>query len=317
MKIKKNTNAEISMPFNWIFAIIAGVVILFLAIFITGKIGGMFDVTSSAETGSVLIALFNPLETGISSGKSQEISFKNDFKIILDCNSYDNRPFGLQTLRYFEKKSNNKYSDESLELPIKNKYIFSEEIIEGNNIYLFSKPVYFPYKIADATIITSLKYCFFNPPENIKEDLSGLNPNNIVVSENIKNCSGKIVCFDISNNDCDIIVYTNDKIVAKENYRVSYVDSLIYAAIFSSKENYECNLKRLINKFNELSLIYLDKMKIAKNSECKYYNLEPEIFQLMNTVKNLSDSLQLPYIEENLERIYRLNQLLFEGCKLF
>ena len=68
----------IAMSFNWIFAILAGGFILFLAIFSAGKFIRTSEQTLYTETAASLISLFDPLETGLASGKSSSIRFKKD-----------------------------------------------------------------------------------------------------------------------------------------------------------------------------------------------------------------------------------------------
>jgi len=76
-RMKKRVDKKaIAMSFNWIFAIIAGGFILFLAIFAAGQFIRTGEQTIYTETAASLISLFDPLETGLASGKAHEIGFK-------------------------------------------------------------------------------------------------------------------------------------------------------------------------------------------------------------------------------------------------
>ena len=70
----KNKKA-IEMSFNWIFAIIVGGFILFIAIYGAGKLIRTSEQSVYTETAASLVSLFDPLETGLASGKASEISF--------------------------------------------------------------------------------------------------------------------------------------------------------------------------------------------------------------------------------------------------
>ena len=74
--MKKVNKKAIAMSFNWLFAIIVGAIILFLAIYATSKFIKTSEEVIYTETSAKLIALLDPLETGLASGKSEEISFK-------------------------------------------------------------------------------------------------------------------------------------------------------------------------------------------------------------------------------------------------
>ena len=98
----KNKKA-IAISFNWIFAFIAGTIILFLAIYATTQYIQTSEKTIYTETAAQLISLFDPLETGLASGKSDEINFKKQSRIYLDCSYLNNHPFGQQTIAFSEK----------------------------------------------------------------------------------------------------------------------------------------------------------------------------------------------------------------------
>jgi len=45
-------------------------------------------------------------------------------------------------------------------------------------------------------------------------------------------------------------------------------DALMYAGIFANKENYECQLKRLMQRVSSLALLYKDKAVFIKRVSC-------------------------------------------------
>ena len=316
MKKRGFNKKAIALPFNWLFAIIAGGTILFLAIFAAGKFIRTSEQTIYTESAASLISLFDPLETGLASGKAYEIGFKKNSKIFFKCQEYLNKPFGKQTIAFSEQTFGETYGEQGKEVSIKDKYIFSKDIVEGKVIYVFSKPFFLPFKINDLTIVSSDndKYCFYDSPEEIKESLEGLNLKNIVfVNETLK-CEGINVCFK-ETRKCDIVVYEDQNYVLNRNYgkRVYYVGELIYGAIFSSPEIYECNVKRIKNKFDELAKVYLDKIKVIEREGC-----QSNIGQKLNGVLGpINDSRELIGLYNSIQEIDSINKLEKSGCQLY
>jgi len=314
--IKKNKKA-IAMSFNWIFAIIAGGFILFLAIYFAGQFIDTAEQESYTETAASLSVLLDPLETGLASGKANLINFNKESKIFFDCTEKLNPPFGKQYISFSDKTLSEEYREEGGKVPILNKYIFAEDVVEGKNIYAFSKPIYMPFKIADMSIVISAtkKYCFYDAPEDIQEDLENLNLKSIIFMNSTSECEGIKVCFDTTGG-CDIIVNELRKEVynKKNKERVYYSGDLVYAAIFSSPDIYECNIKRLKSKFNELSKIYLEKIKIMERQGCL-----PTIGGKLSLLidRDIRDSRDLDIFIRDVEEIDAVNRLSNSGCMLY
>jgi len=100
---RKLDKKGIGMSFNWIFAIIAGAFILFLAVFAASKFIQTSENTLYTETAASLISFFDPLETGLASGKAHEIGFQKKSKVFFDCEENLNPPFGKQTISFSEQ----------------------------------------------------------------------------------------------------------------------------------------------------------------------------------------------------------------------
>lgn len=318
-KKKKNKKA-IAMSFNWIFAILAGVVILFLAIYGVTRFVETGEKTIGTETAAQISALLDPLETGLASGKSAQINFKKEAQTFYTCDELSNRPFGKQTIAFSERGLDEEFSEASIEISLKNKYVFAEDILEGKNLYMFSKPFEMPFKVADIIVLSTENFCFFQTPNEILEEIEGLNLANIQFEdENLANCIGKKVCF--SDLDCEIEVTGSEEgfeygKIVKRNKEFYYVDSLILGAIFSSPEIYECNVKRLMSKINELGAVYLDKMKLTRQKGCGL-NIEMNLIVLMDSASNLSSSKELGLLYKQAKDIDAKNRASGEGCQLY
>lgn len=321
--IKKKS--QISMSFNWLFAIIVGGVILFLAIYASGKFIKTSEKSINTETGALLLSMFDPLETGLASGKSAQIQFRRDTKMEFSCNELDNLPFGTQKVSFTDKTFGDEYGDEGEDIKIKNKYIFVESVLEvpkKKNLTVYSKPFFFPFKVADVIIMNAKNYCFYKAPEEVKEEIQSLNIAHIQFeNKSFENCEGDIVCFESNSRICDIKIYGEDDnyefgYLFKDDEKIYYVNDLLYGAIFSSPEIYECNLKRLINKQRELAIIYQGKSIIIERKKCSTQialNLDKMIVNA-EKYKNSKDLLILKDISEEVELV---NRGIKSGCEVF
>ena len=247
------------------------------------------------------------MEIGFESGKSNSITFPVETRIYNKCNN--NGEFGRQIIQV-SQKSFNKWSETEIDVGFSNKYIFSNGFAEGKKFYVFSKPFEFPFKIADLIYITSAseKYCFVNPPEEIEKELLFLDQENLIV----KNCSEDDVkvCF---SGTCDIRINLNTKQVIKEESSVSFNDdALMYAAIFSDENVYECHVKRLMKRLENLAILYNEKAIFLSLKGC---NSNLDLLTLINLAQDFDNSQELNLISEIAEEIQEQNNL--GECKLW
>ncbi len=316
MKMRKK---GIAMTFNWIFAIVAGGFILFLAIFAAGKFIRTSEQALYTETAASLISLFDPLETGLASGKAHEIGFKKQSKVFFECQESGNSGFGKQRISFSEKTLGDSYSEPGGRVSIKDKYIFAESVVEGKTIYVFSKPFFMGFKVNDLAMVISAEdnYCFYDASEGIKDSLEGLNLGNIIFMNASSDCNGINVCFAESRSsvDCQIRVDENQGYVLnrKEGKIVYYVGELIYPAIFSSPDIYECNVKRMKFKFDQLAGIYLDKIDIIEREGCSS-NVG---VKLASVLGGIDDSRDLIGLYERVEEFDSINSQALSGCQLW
>ncbi|MDD5193451.1 MAG: hypothetical protein PHF67_02590 [Candidatus Nanoarchaeia archaeon] len=317
MKSKKS----FEMSFNWIFALIAGVTILLLALYGMSRIIQTGQNLGQTEAASALTALLDPLETGLASEKSEEIKLNEETKIFFECSYLDNRPFGKQTIAFSEKNLNNEYPEKGQEISIKNKYIFSENTIEGKNIYAFSVPFFLPFKVGDLIVLASKDYCFYQPPNDIKDEIENLGIGKLKIAEDFKNCTGTIVCFDIDRRECDIKVFANDGDyyngrVVKNLQEVKYRDGLFYGAVFSSKEIYECNIRRLMSRLSELTSIYSDKADTLGKKGCGS-DIKLDLNLLKIQADSLNSSRDLVDLDEISKKVESFNKGMMRECRIY
>jgi len=286
-KIKKNKKG-FQISFAWLFAIIAGGFILFLAIYGVTRIMDTGGDITSAKTGVEIGVLLNPLETGFESGRTVLLTMPVETRIHNKYSTSGN--FGAQIIQ-ISQKSYGKWSQTNLDISFPNKYIFSDGIVEGKKFFIFSKPFKFPFKVADVIYLTSSKknYCFINAPDRIKEELSDLNQKNLLV----ENCPAESVrvCFDtVVVQSCDINVSTGGREVEKRTQTVFFeTDALMYAAIFSGEGvyEYEKQVKRLMQRTNELLLLYDTKAVLLSDQGCPQ---DVNLFVFRNVINNVQSS---------------------------
>lgn len=301
----------IDMSFSTIFAIVAGVIILTLAIYGSTKLLGTEREVSDAKIGEEIGILLNPIETGYETGKVSYFSLPSETRLYCRCS--EEGVFGKQLIRV-SQKSFGKWSETEIDNDFENKYIFSEQPVEGKNFYIFSKPFEIPFKVADIIYLTSSedKYCFFDPPKEIKDELNSLGQENIRVEE----CgSGDIVvCFE-GGTDCDIEVNYELGSIEKEEEVVYFEgDSLMYAGVFSDKKTYECQIKRLMKRISLLAQLYRDKANFISQKNCKS-NLNNDLMRLINAGNNFQNSLEIKNVMNIARELEDNNK--FSRCRLW
>lgn len=323
MKLKKINKKAIEMSFAWIFAIIAGIAILFIAIYVTTQFIKTRKYEIDIQTANKIAILIDPLETSLEAGKSSVIIFSSETRIYND-KCYTNGNFGEQRIGISEKSGvGEQWPKPAYGKPIYNKYIFSNSIEEEKEFSVFLMPFNIPFKVSDLIIFSGENYCFIQSPNEIKDELEGLGIKNLYFTDKKSNCSqeSKTVCFPTSGSisGCKINVYGNDYefssgFVSKEGQSLYYTGPLIYGAIFSSPVVYECNVKRLMLRFSNLCLVYKDEIKILEKRGCSSL-LDSHLSEMINLAQNLNSSQSLLLVQEKANEIDRLNEAAV--CKVY
>ncbi len=301
----------LGIPFSWLFAIIVGGTIVFLAIYAVVRISDTQEIAIDAQTSKQIGVLLNPLETGFETATTTSLILPSETRIYNRCNNQSGY-FGRQVIKV-SQKSFGGWTETDIDVGFSNKYIFSENFVEGKKFYLFSKPFDLPFKISDLIYITSSdkKYCFVDAPVDIEEEIENLNQENLFLEECPRDSVE--VCF---NGNCDIEVDMNSGYVEKRGNRNYFEgDALMYAAIFSDNSVYECQLDRLMQRGSQLSQLYVEKANFVSREEC-FSNTDADLLVLANMENNFRSSAQslLPIV--NLaEDIHNTNKV--AECKLW
>ncbi len=287
-----NNKAQLQISFGWLFAIIVGIAILGFAFWFSYKIIDTEDEVTSAEKGKEIEILANSFETGFESGKSTYLELGIETRIRNTCGLKGE--FGEQEL-LIAQKSFNKWNPVEFETNIENRYIFSDTEVQGEEFYLFSKPFYLPFKVSDLVYLTSVedKYCFISSPSKINDEINQINQNNLNTACSINDIR---VCFN-NGEECDIKVNTEKKKVEKDGEVMYYEgEALMYGAIFSDKETYECQVKRLMKRVSELCDIYQGKSWLIQDKGCP--SDEVMVSTLAANAEALKTSADLSFVKD-------------------
>lgn len=252
----KDKRGFLDISFSWIFAFLIGAMILAGAIYGINKFSSLKNTQNSAELGTTLKNLLTPLETGIEGTKSISITLPLNSRISHLCDAGGS--FGTETFSV-QEKIKNKWTPSGVPVFFSDKYVFLPSSSEGQTYNVFSKSFDFPFKIANLIYFSNSKdiYCFVGLDKNTKLELKNTEQKNF----EFDTCSGSSikVCYDSPGN-CDIKIDPMQKTVTKDGKSVYYEgDALMYAAIFSDNATYECEVKRLMKRADELTNIYISK----------------------------------------------------------
>jgi hypothetical protein len=297
------------LPFAWIFASIVGAFILFLSIYIGVKLINTSNVQTDYKIAEKIGILLGPLETGFESSKKNSMEIPVETRIYSECEESGN--FGKQKIKasQFVLK---KWTDANATVSFQNRYIFSRNYSEGKKFFIFIKPFEMPFKVADLVYLSSSRenYCFMDAPKNVKDELKSLGQENIMTSD----CPSKSIkiCFS-RGSSCDIEVEYDQKVVVKGSDRLYFQgDALMYAAIFSEKAEYECQVKRLMKRLEQLSLLYRDKATLVSKKDCQS-NLDLGLLSM--AANSIQDSRALSIVGKISEDIDKNNEIAY--CKLW
>ncbi|MCX8159015.1 MAG: hypothetical protein N3D20_01850 [Candidatus Pacearchaeota archaeon] len=308
--------------FGWLFALIIGAAILFLAIYGVVRLISTERGVQSAEIAKQLGVILIPAETGFGEGKTiPSIEFATETRIYNNCSTKGS--FGEQLISVATSSSiGKKWTNPGEMISYQNKYLFSKGIIEGEKINVFSKPFYYPYKVGELLFLWSEKeeFCLITPPSEIENEIKDLGLKNINSTQEITNCKekSKKICFYSFIPQCDVFVNLNEMSIKWKNGKISFYEgSLIYGAIFSDYEIYECQVQRLMKRTSELAYVYLGKSNIlaSRAGGCSQ-GLQTYLSEYAKNCVNVTNSHALrqnKFAKEDLEKMN--NEL--EVCKLW
>lgn len=314
---------QLDTSFAWIFAIIVGGAILALSIYGVTKFTNLQRTEQSAESARQIDVLLNPLESGYESNQKINIIAPVETRIFSYCTL--DEEFGKQKISVLEK-TYDKWTPTGVNITSRNKYLFSENPAEGKKFVAFSKPYEFPsdnsyefsFKVADLIYLIPYEedYCFADAPDEIKTEINNLNSTNMK-TENCAEESLKI-CFE-TDDDCYAEVERSSNgvgTVKKYSKEMNFdSDSLMYAAIFSYKELYECQVSRIMKRAEQITLIYEGKSELEKKQGCNT-GMDTDLIIFRNILNNYNNSEDLSVVGYEAKQLNKKNSFAGE-CRLW
>lgn len=321
------------MSFSWLFATIVGAVVIFLAIFAAARFSETLIFQQNTFTAKKIVNSLSSFETTFETGRFGIMETRVETIIINNCTtSKEYGPFGALQIKSSQKikfGSKNWSERDSAMISSKDKFLFSTGEVWGKKFYVFSKPLFFPFKIADLVYLWSdqQQFCFFNTPADIERELKNQKVENINFKRG-PSPSGvclpqeTTVCFS-SGQNCNITVDLSAKKVLKNgrtiHFEYAFGDydqkALLYAAIFSDPEVYECQIKRLILRASYLSEVYYLKSEFLSPRGCGSDIVRNDLREYNATASSLTSSAGLHSLFSKAESIDDKNERL--ACKLY
>jgi hypothetical protein len=306
------------MSFAWIFSLIVGAVIIFIAIFVAMNLVSVGQKEVDVKTVQSVINSIDGLQTTGQQAAINEIRLVTQSRIYLRCE--ESGDFGKNRMSVAQKSSfKDEWTDSSgfIEATA-NQYIFAEDEIEGDKIYTLSLPFEMPFKIADIIILHTKEYCFVSPPRKIEDTIRGLSGGEVKslqVVNNIGNCNeGSVkVCFNDEKNcniSANISCEGNNEWCSGIVNKTYVAGNLIYARIFSSSQNYNCGEKRLLMRTEKLADMYIQKSAM-RQGDCPTASLIGYLESLKEEAKQGS----LSGVWANAEELDKKNKEL--QCRLY
>lgn len=313
--------------FSWLFAIFVGATIIFLAIYATTQIIDTEQTRIDTVGAKQIGVLLTPVETNLEQSRLATISLAEEMNLISNCSSSDNE-FGKQFLsaNVRSRVGREWQPQPGVQSTFKNKYIFSRNPAHGEEeLYVFTKPFQFPFKVADITIVYGDKtsYCFVLPSSagkegEIKDELESLELKNIQIVNDVSSCLPEDITV-CTSSSCDVNIQLNSKRVISSDGEKRYVESterndkfaLLFAAIFSDKEIYDCQVNRLGLRADKLADLYRLKSSYLTQKGCSSAPLLPSALQIYQS----SVSRDILSSENQAEDLRLTNANL--NCRLF
>jgi len=282
--------------FAWIFSIIVGAVVLFLAFFFVTQYSKQVErPTKQITIASGINILLEPFSAigSLAEIRAEPIELPAGIYVEFNCNAVKD---------YSEIKAREKgHRRFDLTEKVYDKYIFAKtiETKARSKFFAFSLPIKIPFYVATATVIVADDYCLASLPNNdYKESLQE-------VYDSIEDKVDIELDFSCSENLLE----------GKQ-----YIDGLILAAVFSEDDVYNCNLERILSRAIRIAGIYKEKAMLMQQKGCSVGNVISALDNYINAAKNFKANMN----EQNLNSFYsaieqlkNANGNLKKECRLF
>lgn len=291
----------VEFGFSWLFVLLVGAAILFIAIFAVQRLVKTADIQQSSELAANFDSLLSPLETSVETSAYHTFTLNQPVRFVFDCDasgSLGTDSFTLQT------RAGNGWTRAGVPARSSTRYVFSNDSLEGTHVHTFAAPFTFPYKVGDVFFLYTEQYCLVDAPETVRSFVDQLGTNSFNLSDSKQHCSPTAVSVCFNRGDCDITVRTSDGIqgsVTKNRQTVEYYDTLLYGALVASPERYICEVARLRKRAAGLATLYMNKASLLAREGCStnleadllYFSTQLESSASFSTVQSLAEELEV------------------------
>lgn len=314
MKKQKRKKAQIP-TFAWIFSIIVGAVFLFLAFFFVTQYGKK---VAEPERGAIVesgISILTEPFLAVGSlveAKSSILEFPANTHVEFDCN-IDKDSSVIKAKGVKEKTF-------SLVKNVHEKYIFSDTIITKSkeNFFAFTMPMKQPFYIVTPIVIVTQNYCLVDFPYQYQTELER-------ISGDINKAKYR---FNFTEAACPSgytsITLQNLGCMAGCEYGIVgskyWFGNLIYPAVFTSEEVYNCNLDRILERMKILATLHMEKVKLLSNSGCSAGDLLNKLNSLVSAINDFKQDKNgntLGRLYSTIKAVENANQALDINCRPF
>ena len=341
----QSKKSQVSEQFNWIFAIVAGGIILIFFIFVIGQL----KTTSEIKLSTKVLQNFDAILAG-SSVTPNSLNVVDSSKLLkfdITCDTD-----GYSDLRILQSRAKS--------LDLSQKFIFSPSIVTGKKLYLYVLPISNPFIIGNAILLSGdnvlfvenlksetdvhLDNLFKQFPDNISKQRSPIFDKNVlsfdkivVLSKNpapdltdrddlkgAKNLVKKeVLWIELSFSDVDAkhakVYYKTDKEKVfrdPESINLPSNEFALFLAYSKNLDFYKCNLRKINLKVKILSKVFLEKVNLYEetvtNDQCLL-----DYDSATDVLNNIISATNVFSIEDEVEKLKEINHnLLLKSCPL-
>ena len=255
-----------AISFNWIFSLIAGVLIFIFLVYFAVQNTDLFGNVTSKVVSQELDILFSGIET---TKTKTTLDFSKEVELRFSCNNGD------QILGVNGKSGSNLHG----------KAIFSPNIIDSNFVNIATESWNVPFRVANVIYVWKNKYNLMGtvPDINIFQDLKGEGEKVIFryFTESVDDCTGtgnlKTIVYDYNSELDDYqgyVCFNGDK----SNPINFYGKAMMIGAVFSSsEENFNCVQNGMEKRLEIMNSVYQKKSNKMKASILDNNNCKPQI----------------------------------------
>lgn len=336
---------QVTDQFNWVFAVVAGGIILLLFLFIIGQLQAVGD----AKLGASILQSMDAIITG-SEATDNAVTFipiNNLFSLLITCDE-DSRLLIENSVSSMDIRNRLIYAPTSVgskelfvatkplarPFPLGNAVLFSDEDIlflvyrpvsasTDNNAMLDEVVSFFPRNVTfmDTGIFQPVfsKYkkviviTTVDPPNNLRqttETYPGVsvlrNTNAIWIKINTEESA------ELSSKTQRESTFTSQGTVTLP--RFDFVTMLAYSG---SKEFFECSLNKLHQRLRVVSMIYMQRAETLQTSDLVEARCRPRYAEAIPELRALTQSLTAYNLQDRITALERINRnLLLASCPL-